>query len=186
MKATLSALLAIALLSLAAPALADGVFQISSPAFKDGDVLPPTFLFDGIGIDRTACGGQNQSPPLAWTNAPAATQSFAVVIFDVDGFNGTGVVHWVAYNLPSSKTSLALGEGAPTATTLTSGKQQYGSLGFRGFCPPKGQSLHHYVITVYALDLPPALPPGMTRAELLVAIDKHILRASSIVGRVAR
>jgi hypothetical protein len=119
-----------------APAAADEAFQIRSPAFNDGDVLPATFAFDGIGIDKTPCGGRNQSPPLTWTNAPAATRSFALVIFDVDGFNGTGVVHWVAYNLPASKTSVALGEGVPGATTLTSGKQQYGLLGFRGFCPP--------------------------------------------------
>jgi hypothetical protein len=169
-----------------APAVADGVFQIASPAFKDGDILPSTFVYSGIGNDKTECGGQNESPPLAWANAPAGTQSFALVIFDPDGFNGLGVAHWVAYNIPPTKTSVALGEGAPDATTLTNGTQQYGALGFRGFCPPKGQSLHHYVMTVYALDLPPKLAAGMTRAELLAALDKHILRASSIVGRVAR
>ena len=174
------------LAAVAAPALADGTFQISSPAFKDGDLLPTTFVFSGIGNDKTACGGENQSPPLAWVNPPAGTVSFALVIFDPDGFNGLGVAHWVAYNLPPSKTSVALGEGATDSNTLTNGKQQYGALGFRGFCPPKGQSLHHYVMTVYALDLPPTLAPGMTRAELLAAMDKHVLRASSIVGRLAR
>jgi hypothetical protein len=72
------------------------------------------------------------------------------------------------------------------AAGFTNGKQQFGQLGYRGPCPPKGQSPHHYVMTVYALDLPPALAVGMTRTDLLAAMDKHILRASSIVGRVQR
>jgi hypothetical protein len=170
-----------------APALADGSsFQISSPAFKDGDTLTKTFVFSGIGLDKTPCGGENQSPPLQWANAPAGTQSFALTIFDPDGFNGEGVTHWVAYNLPAAKTSVEQGEGAANSTTLTSGMQQYGQLGFRGFCPPKGQSPHHYVMTVYALDLAPTLTPGMSRAELLAAMEKHILAASSIVGRFSR
>jgi Raf kinase inhibitor-like YbhB/YbcL family protein len=183
----LGALLCAGTIAASQPAHAAGdVFQITSPAFKDGDVLPATYVFDGLGIDKTPCGGQNQSPPLRWENAPAGTQSFALVVFDPDGFNGLGVTHWVEYNLAPSKTSVAQGEGAPDATMMTSGKHQYGAPGFRGFCPPKGQSLHHYVMTVYALDLPPTLPAGMTRAELLAAIDKHVLRASSIVGRVGR
>lgn len=166
------------------PARADDVFQIHSTAFADGGQIASTYMFDGIGIDKTPCGGKSLSPPLAWTNAPAATTSFAVVIFDVDGFNGTGVAHWVAYNLPPAKTSVAEGESA--TATFTQGKHQYGKIGFRGFCPPHGQSPHHYVMTVYATDLPPTLAPDMTRAELLAALDTHILRASSIVGRLAR
>lgn len=166
------------------PARAADVFMASSPALSDGGALAATYMFDGIGIDKTACGGKNISPPLAWTNAPAGTTSFAVTIFDVDGFNGTGVSHWVAYDLPATKTSLAEGEAA--IATFAQGVNQYGGTGFRGFCPPHGQSSHHYVMTVYATDLPPTLAPGMTRAELLAVLDKHILRASSIVGHLAR
>jgi len=167
-------------------ARADAPFQIASPAFADGDVLPSTFGFDGVGIDKTQCGGGNQSPPLAWTNVPAGTRSFALVVFDVDGFNGLGVAHWVAYNFGPAATAVAQGEAASANPAFTNGIQQYGQTGFRGFCPPKGQSAHHYVMTVYALDVPPALPAGMTRAQLLAAIDRHILRASSIVGRYSR
>jgi Raf kinase inhibitor-like YbhB/YbcL family protein len=186
MKRTLWIVLCACLVAAPLRVSADGVFQMSSPAFKDGDLLPATYVFSGTGIDKTPCGGQNQSPPLAWSNAPAGTRSFALVIFDVDGFKGLGVAHWVAYNISPEKTSVALGEGAPDTKTLTSGKHQYGQLGFRGFCPPKGSSLHHYVMTVYALELAPSLAPGLTRAELLAAIDGHILGSSSIVGRLAR
>jgi len=186
MKRRVSSLLVVLLSLLAAPVAADDPFQVSSPAFKDGDLLPATYVFDGTGVDKTNCGGQNQSPPLAWANSPAGTHSFALVIFDPDGLNATGVTHWVAYNLPPTKTSVALGEGVAGAAGFTSGKQQFGQLGYRGPCPPKGESPHHYVMTVYALDLPPTLATGMTRADLLAAMDKHILRASSIVGRVQR
>lgn len=36
------------------PARADDVFAISSPAFADGGSLSSTYMFDGIGIDKTA------------------------------------------------------------------------------------------------------------------------------------
>ena len=162
-------------------------FQISSPAFADGDILPLTFAFDGIGIDKTACGGAAQSPPLAWTGTPDGTKSFAVTAFDPDGFNGLGVAHWVLYGIPATVSALPQGAGTPPSLLYVSGTHEYGARGFRGFCPPKGQSPHHYVLTVYALDLAPdALRPGLTRAELLAALNGHILRASSIVGRFGR
>jgi hypothetical protein len=170
----------------ALPASADGIFQISSPAFKDGDVLPSTFLFNAIGSDGTACGGENQSPPLAWTNAPAGTQSFAIMMFDPDGGHGQGVTHWLTYNIPPATTSVAQGAATPPNAFFTGGSNQFGQPVYRGSCPPKGDGFHHYVITVYALDLPPALPPALNRAAFLAAINMHVLRASTIVGRVAR
>lgn len=180
--------LVLALVVVAVPVAARAAtFQVTSPAFRDGDVLPATFAFDGTGIDGTPCGGGNQSPPLAWTGAPDGTRSFAVVAFDPDGFNGLGVAHWVLYGIPPSVASLAQGAGTMATVAYVSGTHEYGQTGFRGFCPPKGQSIHHYVLTVYALDLAPdALESGLTRAALLAALKGHVLRASSIVGRYGR
>jgi Raf kinase inhibitor-like YbhB/YbcL family protein len=179
--------LLVAVLAAAPAAAFAATFQVSSPAFNDGDVLPLTFAFDGIGIDNTQCGGQAQSPPLIWTGAPDGTKSFAVVVFDPDGFNGLGVAHWVMYGIPPTVSALPQGAGSVATLPYVNGMQGYGKPGFRGFCPPKGQSLHHYVMTVYALDLAPdALAPGLTRDALLAAFKGHVLRASSIVGRFGR
>jgi Raf kinase inhibitor-like YbhB/YbcL family protein len=168
------------------PASADGVFTITSPAFQDGDLVAATYAFKGPGLDGTDCGGDDLSPPLQWSDPPAATQSFALVIFDVDGRLGAGVTHWVAYNMPATKLSVAQGEGTADATTLANGKNTRGTSEFRGFCPPKGDAPHHYVMTVYALDLPPSLALGMTRDDLLAAINHHVLGLASIVGRFGR
>ena len=183
----LSAVALVGALGFAPVFAAAATFQISSPAFADGDMLPVTFAFEGIGSDNPPCGGSGQSPPLSWTGAPDGTNSFAVTAFDPDGLNGLGVVHWVLYGIPASVSALPQGAGTPSAQMYVSGIQQFGTRGFRGFCPPKGQSLHHYLLTVYALDLAPdALKPGLTRADLLTALGGHVLRASSIVGRFGR
>jgi Raf kinase inhibitor-like YbhB/YbcL family protein len=167
-------------------AFADTVFTVTSPAFKDGDLVAATYAFNGHAADGSACGGQNSSPPLQWANPPAGTQSFALMIFDVDGAKGAGVTHWVAYNLPAAKLSVAQGEGAAAATTLTNGKNVRGVAEFHGFCPTLGDAPHHYVITLYALDLPPTLPAALTRDDALAAMKGHILRLASIVARFGR
>jgi hypothetical protein len=176
----------IALTAFVQPASADGLFVVTSPAFKDGDLVPATYALSGPGIDGTDCGGQGFSPPLQWANPPTGTQSFALIIFDVDGARGAGVTHWVAYNLPATKLSVAQGEGAAGSATLTNGKNTHGTAEDRGFCPPKGDAPHHYVMTVYALDLPPTLAPGLTRDDTLAAIKGHVLRLASVVARYAR
>jgi len=183
----LSASACVAALGLAAVPAAAATLQIASPAFADGDIMPGTYAFEGVDAANAPCGGSGQSPPLAWSGAPDGTQSFAVTAFDPDGQNGLGAVHWVLYGIPASVSALPQGAGTAAARLYVSGTQQFGTLGFRGFCPPKGQSLHHYLMTVYALDLAPdALPPALTRADLLTALKGHILRASSIVGRFGR
>ncbi|HUB88025.1 MAG TPA: YbhB/YbcL family Raf kinase inhibitor-like protein, partial [Verrucomicrobiae bacterium] len=69
--------------------------QITSAAFADGQPIPAKYTADGSDI----------SPPLAWTNAPAGTKSFALIVDDPDAPAGTWV-HWVIYNLPPTATML--------------------------------------------------------------------------------
>jgi len=157
-------------------------FEVSSPSFTDG-----TMLTTANAANENGCGGQNVSPGLEWSEAPEGTKSFAVTMVDVDGAKGLGVVHWVAYDIPSSRSSLSEGEGSSPSSRFTSGKNSAGTIGYRGPCPPLGDRPHHYIISVYALDLPPGtLAPGLSRDELLNAIRKHILAEASIVGRYSR
>ena len=83
-------------------ARAEGM-SVSSPAFADGGMLPA--IHAGLGD----CGGQNVSPPIEWKNLPQATRSVVVTMKDPDGAKGGGVVHWVAYNIPATVSSLAAG-----------------------------------------------------------------------------
>ena len=180
--------LALPAILLAAPAaLAAEPFAVTSVAYKDGDVWPSKFAGADPSRTNPPCPGQNVSPPLAWSNAPAATKSFAILMFDPDGGNGTGASHWVAYGIPPTKTSLAEGEASAAPKDWTGGKNAVGNDHYFGPCGPAGHSLHHYVITVIATDIEPGkLQPGLTRDELVAQLKGHTLAPASIVGRYTR
>ena len=109
------------------------------------------------------------------------------MMFDSDGGNGLGAIHWVAYGIPVSKTLLAEGEASRSPKAWTGGKNSVGQDHYFGPCGPAGHSLHHYVITVIATDIEPGkLAPGLTRDELIAELKGHALAPASIVGRYTR
>jgi Raf kinase inhibitor-like YbhB/YbcL family protein len=160
-------------------------FTLTSSAFADGGTVPAKYA--GALPPDIKCGGDNNSPPLAWSNAPAATKSFAIVMYDPDGGRGTGSNHWVAYDIPPAKTSLAEGEASTPPTTWVGGKNSRGINYYFGPCGPAGDSPHHYVITLVATDIAPGeLPPGLTREELLQKLRGHALAPATLVGKYVR
>jgi Raf kinase inhibitor-like YbhB/YbcL family protein len=178
--------LSLALCVAALPAYADG-FTVTSSSIPAQGLLPLKYAFNGNGTDNTPCGGGNVSPQVAWTNAPAGTQSFAVTLFDVDGSKGLGTVHWVAYGIAPGVASLPEGAGSAPSTTLVGGTGTAGSQMFRGPCAPHGDAPHHYVLGVYALDFgPSAFAGGMTRDQLFAAMKGHILAEASTVASFVR
>jgi Raf kinase inhibitor-like YbhB/YbcL family protein len=187
-KMLAAAALAVSLASAQAGAAdpASKLFTLSSPAFTDDARLP--LQYAGGTLCGKASRGGNTSPPLAWTNPPAGTRSFAVVMIDPDGRRGLGSVHWVAYNIPASRTGLQEGEGgAPPPADVTPGKNSRGTAGYTGPCGPPADAPHHYVINVLALDLAPgALTAGLDRDQLLQAIAGHSLGPASLVVRYRR
>jgi Raf kinase inhibitor-like YbhB/YbcL family protein len=159
-------------------------FTLTSSAFADGGTVPAKHAGALPGI---SCGGENVSPQLAWSNAPAATKSFAIVMFDADGGRGTGSNHWVAYGIPPTVAALKEGEASTAPTTWTGGKNTRGINYYFGPCGPAGDSPHHYVITLIATDIAPGeLSPGLTREELLQKLRGHALAPATIVGKYVR
>lgn len=157
-------------------------FDITSSAVQDGGMLAQKNA--GNNPQNKNCDGQNVSPPLAWTNPPANTKSYAIIMFDPVGRGGLGVVHWVAYDIPATKTSLTEGEASSPSTEFKGGKNTPGSLTYLGPCPPIGDKPHPYIITLIATDIEPGtLKPEMTRDELGAALTGHIRGATSIVTR---
>ena len=69
---------------------AQAQFILTSPAIAPGAMIPSDY----------ACTGSDKSPALAWSNAPQATKSFALIVQDPDAPGGT-FIHWVAYNIPA-------------------------------------------------------------------------------------
>ena len=162
-------------------------FRLTTPGSFDNAMLPPKSA--GNFAKNPNCTGQNVSPPLAWSNVPDKTKSLALIWDDQAGRNGLGVSHAVIYGIPASVTSLpegALGE-APAAGQFVPGKNTLG-MHWLGPCSPKGNAPQHYVMTLIATDLEPnALQPGLTRPELLKALEGgHALRAASLVFRFAQ
>jgi Raf kinase inhibitor-like YbhB/YbcL family protein len=137
---------------------------VTSSSWKDNAMVARKY--GGKLASNPNCDGDNVSPQLSWSNA--ATKSYAIVMIDPDGGNGQGSVHWVAYDVPASKTSLKEGEVNAPSPNIVYGDAQNGMPNgvYRGPCPPHGQAPHHYVITVIATDLAPdALKPGLTRVR---------------------
>ena len=149
------------------------MFQLSSPQFENGATMPAELAYN-----RGGCTGRNVSPALAWSGAPQGTHSLGIIIFDPDARAGAGWTHWVAYGIDPSTTSLPKG-----ATIPKQGKNSWSELAYGGPCPPPGDPPHHYVFTLYALDLPPAaLTPGLNRDAFLAAVKGHVLGTAQLTG----
>ena len=160
-------------------------FVLSSPAFADNGIMEQKYM--GKNPANPNCIGENISPPLQWRNAPAATRSYAIIMYDQEGRNGLGLVHWIAYGIDASTTSLVEGAGDGRRAGLVGGSNFLGKGSYYGGCPPKGTGPHHYVFTIIATDLEsPALKPGLTMQQMLDAIGSHALVAAGIVGRYGR
>jgi len=174
--------LAAGLTTLAAAPTHAATFDITSSALQDGGLLVQKNAGNIAGNKN--CDGQSVSPPLAWSNPPANTKSYAIIMFDPVGRGGLGVVHWVAYDIPASKTALTEGEASKPSTEFKGGKGTAGLTTYAGPCPPIGDKPHPYVITLVATDMEAGtLKPDMTRDELGAALTGHVLGATSIVTR---
>jgi Raf kinase inhibitor-like YbhB/YbcL family protein len=151
-------------------------FQIKSSAFENGQPIPVKYTGQGKDV----------SPPLEWANPPAGTKSFAIINDDPDAPVGTWV-HWVIYDIPANVTKLP--ENVPAKETLPDGSKQglndWGRVGYGGPMPPPGKP-HRYFFKIYALDTVLNLKPRATKAELLKAMQGHILAQAELMGTYQR
>jgi Raf kinase inhibitor-like YbhB/YbcL family protein len=169
------AVLVVGLVSLAGEAVAATRLALTSPSFADGTPIPA----------RHTCEGGDVSPPLAWSGAPAGTQSLVLIVDDPDAPDPaaprTTWVHWVLYNLPPQATGLPedARRGVLPAGTVE-GLNDWKRTGYGGPCPPVGR--HRYVHKLYALDRM-LLPVGSaTKAELERAMEGHVLAQGQLIG----
>lgn len=151
-------------------AMADQPFSLSSDAFAHGQPIPV----------RHTCEGDDLSPPLAWTDAPLGTRSFALIVDDPDAPGGT-FTHWLAWGIDPGTRGLGEGEAAPLE-----GRNDFGGRGYRGPCPPPGHDPHRYSFRLAALDAELDLTAGAGTGEVERALDGHALAVAELVGTFGR
>jgi Raf kinase inhibitor-like YbhB/YbcL family protein len=155
---------------------------LTTSAFEDGGIIPNRF---------TQADPKGVSPKLEWTNVPPNTVSFVLLMHDPDVSlqkKTDDVTHWLAFNIPGSATSLP--QGVPNDPTLPDGtiqpKNTRGQPGFMGPGAPAAGPYHHYTFELFALDTKLDLGPDAARADVMKAIDGHILGKGVLVGRFHR
>lgn len=152
------------------------MLPLNSKAFQHEENIPVEYT----------CQGEDISPPLAWTEPPKGTQSYALIVDDPDAPDNV-FTHWLVYNIPASVTELS--EGLSTDAELPSGalqgKNDFGNTGYGGPCPPPG-SPHRYRFNLYALDRTLDLEPATSKTQLLAAIEGHILEQYELTGLYQR
>ncbi len=165
----------------AAPAPPPSKFKLMSSAYPEGSMIPTQY----------SCADPNgASPALSWSNPPAAAVSFAVIFHDTDAapMKGTmDVTHWIFWGIPATSTSVAAGvkpDSSPDG--IVQGKNVRNVNGFQPPCPPPGATPHHYIFEMYALDTKLDLPAGTARADLLKAMDGHVIGKATYVGLYGR
>lgn len=151
--------------------------KLGSTAFREGGEIPSTYT----------CDGDDVSPPLAWSGAPAGTRSFVLIVDDPDAPDPRAPrmvwVHWVVYNLPPDSTSLDEGvRHLPHGAKL--GITDFRKTAYGGPCPPIGK--HRYYFKLYALDTELPDLGKASKAQVEKAMSGHVLGEAQLMGTYQR
>lgn len=142
--------------------------KLTSHAFENNKPIPSKYT----------CQGEDISPALAISGIPTGTKSLALIVDDPDAPRGT-FDHWISWNIAPSTT---IQEAAKLGVNGING---FGTKGYKGPCPPPG-SAHHYHFKLYALDTMLDLKEGSSKAEVLKAMQGHILDQAELIGTFQR
>jgi len=153
---------------------------VKSPAFEAGATIPKRFTGDG----------EDRSPELSWSGIPDRAKELALIMDDPDAPTPEPWVHWVIYKMPASLTGLrediakTVSPAAPAG--VRQGKNSFNKVGYGGPAPPRGHGVHHYHFKLFALDAPLDVQPGLTKPQLLSAMEGHIVAQGELVGTYER
>jgi hypothetical protein len=157
-------------------------FSVTSPDFSEGDPLPMSAR-SGI----AGAGGDDRSPELRWSGAPADTRSYVVTVYDPDAPTGSGFWHWAVYDIPATSSGLAADSGSPGSGLLPAGavtvSNEFRMPRYLGAAPPSGHGQHRYVFTVSAIDVDHLdIDEDATPAVLGFTLRDHLVGRAQLMG----
>jgi Raf kinase inhibitor-like YbhB/YbcL family protein len=133
-----------------------------------------------VRLGHHTCDGEDRSPPLSWSAPPAGTRPLALILDDPDAPTGR-FIHWLAWGITPDAAGLANGELAPLE-----GRNDFGTVGYRGPCPPRRHGRHRYRFRLHALAEDLRLAPGAGVRELERALASKVLTVAELVGTYQR
>jgi Raf kinase inhibitor-like YbhB/YbcL family protein len=145
-------------------------FLLTSAAFTDEESISR----------RHTCDGADLSPPLSWTAPPEGSRSLALILDDPEAPAGR-FIHWLAWGIAPGAGGLAEGDPAPLE-----GRNDFGTVGYRGPCPPRGHGSHRYRFRLHAVAGELELAAGADVAELEQALSGNVLAVAELVGVYGR
>jgi len=150
-------------------------FALHSPVFQNGGAIP----------DRYARSGDNISPPLRWSGAPAEAKSFILAVEDPDAPSGS-FWHWAIHGLNAGQDELPEGAGAEE-TDRRQGVNDFGNARYDGPAPPRGHGAHHYRFRIAALDVGQLdLPPDAKAESVWDTARPHMIDEAELIGTFER
>lgn len=150
------------------PLVGKGGFAVSSPAFRNGEALDPSF---------TAFEEDAVAPPIEWTAPPPGTMELALVVENADVLGDRAPCHWLVWGLTAQKGMLLEGETPPRV-----GKNAAGNSEWLLPQPDADAGERRYVFQLFALDLPLTIMPGASRDDLLASMKGHVVAATMLYG----
>jgi Raf kinase inhibitor-like YbhB/YbcL family protein len=141
--------------------------NISSPAFQDGEQIPPQY----------SRNGDDKSPPLTFHDVPPNAQSLLLIVDDPDAPRGL-FTHWTVFDIDPRTEEI--GENQ-VPVNAREGSNDWKQPAYGGPQPPSGE--HRYFFKLFALDTRLNLPRGARRAAIQQAMEGHVLAQAQMIGR---
>lgn len=149
--------------------------NLTSPVFTEGGPIPRKYT----------CEGDDVSPPLAWSDVPAAAESLALIVDDPDAPDPEAPrmtwVHWIVFNIPPAPGAFPGDlEATAEAENLGFGLNDWNRPHYGGPCPPVGR--HRYFFKLYALDKVLTGMRNPDKGEIEAAMKGHVLAQATLIG----
>ena len=162
-----------------------GAHAATAMELKSGSVPADSLIARKYAYDQ--CDGGNVSPGFTWSGVPSGTKSFALTMHDPDAPAAGGWWHWIVTDIPADVRHLDEGGSGSLPAPIVEAHNDFRREGYGGPCPPRGADAHHYVFTIYALDVATLSPgPNASPAAIDDMLKAHALAKASLTARYGR